>query len=623
MKTKSTDKLNFAGAPIEDYAMIGDGRTAALVSRGGSIDWLCMPRFDSEACFAALLGTVDHGHWRIAPKGKAKVTRCYRDETLILETTFETRTGRVMLTDFMPANSDRSCIVRRLTGVSGTVSLETELVIRFDYGVTVPWVNRIDDHVLTAVAGPNMLVMHTAAALHGEDMRTVGDFKIKKGDALDFVLTHASSIGPLPPSLDVNTALTHTDAYWRRWSAQYKQGDKWGKEVKRSLITLKGLNYRPTGGIVAAPTTSLPEQWGGARNWDYRYCWLRDATFTLLAFLNAGYREEADDWQNWLLRAVAGSPEQVHSMYGVAGERRLDEWEVPWLPGYHGASPVRIGNAASGQMQLDIYGELADAIAQAMRGGLPRPPRQRALREAMLQHLERMWRQPDSGIWEIRGPPQHFTHSKVMAWVAFDRAWRVTEKEAGNKRLCAHWKNVAREIHADVCKNGVDKDRGCFVQAYGSDHMDASLLLLADVGFLPASDVRIRKTVKEIERCLMRGGLVRRYQTDSGVDGLEGDEGVFLACSFWLVDNYVLEGRLKDANRLFRRLLRLCNDVGLLSEEYDPKRKCMMGNFPQAFSHVALVNSAINLMQAEKAQKVRPKGKREEKPVRRHEKQGR
>ncbi|HSC19294.1 MAG TPA: glycoside hydrolase family 15 protein [Rhizomicrobium sp.] len=580
---------------IEDYAMIGDMRTAALVCKNGSIDWLCCPRFDSSACFAALLGAPENGRWLIAPKAEATVCRRYRPHTLILETTFTTKTGKATLVDFMPVEETHSTVIRLVIGEEGTVRFHTDLVIRFDYGISVPWVNRRDETTLTAIAGPSMLVLRTPVPLKGKDLRTQGEFTVRKGEAVPFAMTYVPSHLELPLPPDVEVALEATSRFWSQWSNRASFDGKWHEPVQRSLLTLKALSYRPTGGIIAAVTTSLPEQIGGPRNWDYRYCWLRDATFTLLAFLNAGYLDEAMDWQHWLIRSIAGSPDQIQTMYGVAGERRLDEWEIEWLPGYENSSPVRVGNAAALQLQLDIYGELADTMAQANKGGLPAVPRRAEIRNVFLNHLEKIWRNPDEGIWEIRGAPQHFTHSKAMAWVAFDRASR---SKNGNERERARWKKVADQIHAHVCLHGVDPERNCFVQSYGSDRMDASLLLLPLVGFLPPNDKRIRNTVQEIEKRLMVNGLVLRYETGSGVDGLPPGEGAFLACSFWLVNNYVLLGRIAEARKLLYRLIRLCNDVGLLAEEYDPLDKRMLGNFPQAFSHVALVNAALALMHA-------------------------
>ncbi|MCC2641966.1 MAG: hypothetical protein K0S45_2379 [Nitrospira sp.] len=602
---------------IEDYAMIGDMRTAALVGRDGSIDWFCAPRFDSAACFAALLGKREHGRWKIAPRRTSTVRRHYQDGGLILETRFENTEGKVSIVDFMPVDEIDTSIVRLVIGLEGRVAMETDLVIRFDYGVSVPWVNRVGKGTWTAVAGPSMLVLRTEATLSGQDMYTVGRFSVKKGQTVPFVLTYVlSHLEPPTPPTDIEALRKRTAAFWQGWSRRCRMPGRWSSHVCRSLITLKGLSFRPTGGIVAAPTTSLPEKIGGPRNWDYRYCWLRDAAFTLLAFLNAGYTEEADAWQRWLLRAVAGSPRQLQIMYGVAGERDLSEWELDWLPGYEGSHPARVGNAASNQTQLDIYGEFADVLEHASRGGLSVAPRRKELRIAFLDHLEKIWGLPDQGIWEIRSEPQHFVHSKVMTWVAFDRAWRAPE-DACNRTQRARWKALAAHIHADICHKGVDPQRGCFVQAYGSKRMDASLLLLPIVGFLPANDKRIKATVSEIERRLLVDRLVLRYETAGGVDGLPQGEGAFLPCSFWLVDNYVLMGRRKDALKLFERLLKCRNDVGLLSEEYDPRARRMLGNFPQAFSHVALVNSALSLLHAmDKRKRPRPQQLHQKAPAR-------
>ncbi len=599
-------------ARIEDYAMIGDCRTAALICRDGSIDWWCVPRFDSGACFAALLGDHDNGRWLITPKADAKISRCYRDHTMILETTFKTKTGTARLIDFMPVEAPSTSIVRIVEGISGEVAMSCEIVIRFDYGITIPWVTRTDRTSHQAVAGPHLVVVRSPVKLKGRDMRTVGSFRVRKGDRIPFVMTHGESHLDPPGPLDPEAALSDTERFWTKWTDSARVRTVWLKRIIRSLVTLKALTYRPTGGIVAAATTSLPERIGAERNWDYRYCWLRDATFTLLAFMNAGFMEEANVWQHWLLRVIAGAPSQIQTMYGVAGERRLDEWIIDWLARYEGSKPVRIGNAAASQLQLDIYGELADVMTQASKGGLPPAPRRAELREAILAHLEKTWHEPDEGIWEIRGPAQHFTHSKAMAWVAFDRASRSQLAPAKQRR---HWKRIADEIHAQVCRMGVDVRRGCFVQSYGSNKLDASLLMLAIVGFLPPTDPRIRRTIEEIEKNLVFDGLVLRYQTESGVDGLSAGEGAFLACSFWLADNYVLQGRLNKATKLFHRIAGFANDVGLLSEEYDPRGRRMLGNFPQAFSHVALVNTALHLMHAHE---IRKKKAPEKKQVLRH-----
>jgi GH15 family glucan-1,4-alpha-glucosidase len=585
---------------IADYALIGDCETAALVGRDGSIDWLCWPRFDSDACFAALLGTPENGRWLIAPHdANARITRRYSPDTLILETRLETDAGAVVLVDFMPPRGTNSDIVRLVVGERGRVEMRFELVIRFNYGSIVPWVTRLEDGTLRAVAGPDMILLHTPVAVRGENMKTIAEFVVEAGDTVPFVLTYAPSHLPPPPVPSAAAALEDTHTFWKDWTATCRTKAHCPPGVVRSLITLKALTYAPTGGIVAAPTTSLPEHLGGSRNWDYRFCWLRDATLTLLALMNAGYYDEAHAWREWLLRAVAGSPQQSQIMYGIAGERRLTEWEIPWLPGYFGAKPVRIGNGAYGQLQLDIYGEVMDALHQARRGGLAASESGWALQIAFLEHLATIWKEPDESIWEIRGPRRHFVYSKVMAWVAFDRAIKSSEA-FGLQGPVAIWRDLRAQIHDEVCRNGYDPDVGSFVQSYGSKEMDASLLLLPVVGFLPPSDPRIHGTVAAIERQLMVDGLVRRYDTSRVDDGLPPGEGAFLACSFWLVDAYALIGRLTDARALYDRLLMLRNDVGLLSEEYDPAVGELVGNFPQAFSHVALVNSAFNLHRVDK-----------------------
>jgi GH15 family glucan-1,4-alpha-glucosidase len=585
---------------IEDYALIGDCETAALVGRDGSIDWLCWPRFDSGACFAALLGGPEHGRWLVAPRDPVVGTsRRYRPGTLVLETDFETAEGAVTLIDFMPLRGQASDIVRLVVGRRGRVAMRTELVMRLEYGSVVPWVRRAEDGSLRAVAGPDMLALWTTAPVRGEDMRTVGDFVVAEGARVPFTLARSPSHLPPPPPIDPEAALADTEAFWRAWSGRCEPAGEWSEAVRRSLVTLKALTYRPTGGIVAAATTSLPEQLGGTRNWDYRFCWVRDATLTLLALMNAGYYEEAGAWRDWLLRAVAGSPAQMQIMYGIAGERRLAEWEVPWLPGYEGSRPVRVGNAAHGQLQLDVHGEVMDALHQARRGGLATGAADWALQRALLEHLGAVWREPDEGIWEVRGPRQHFTHSKVMAWVAFDRAVRDAEA-FGLDGPVEDWRRLRDEIHEDVCRHGYDPGLDAFVQAYGSRRLDASLLLLPVVGFLPPEDPRVRGTVAAVERHLVADGLVRRYDTAATDDGLPPGEGAFLACSFWLVDAYVLQGRTAEARRLFERLLALRNDVGLLAEEYDPRAGRLVGNFPQAFSHLALVEAAYNLTRTAK-----------------------
>jgi GH15 family glucan-1,4-alpha-glucosidase len=578
---------------IEDYALIGDGKTAALVSRDGSIDWLCWPRFDSSACFAALLGTAENGRWLIAPaETPFGVKRRYRPGTLVLETEFETATGRAAIIDFMPP-ADGANLIRIVTGLSGRVELRTEFVVRFNYGATVPWVSRRDDGALDAIAGPARVVLRTPVALCGEDLKTVGDFTVEAGQSIPFVLCHGASFEPLPAPIDAFDALEQTEVFWRRWSDRCPDVGPWTGAVKRSLITLKALTYAPTGGIVAAPTTSLPEWLGGERNWDYRYCWLRDATFTLLAFMHLGYYDEARAWRDWLIRAIAGSPSQVQIMYGVGGERWLPELIVDWLPGYENSAPVRIGNAAYQQLQLDVFGEIADALFQAIKGGMEPSPRSPQLRPVILDYLATAWQQPDEGIWEVRGGPQHFVHSKVMAWVAFDRAASDGQSPAESAQ---RWRDIADEIHAEVCERGFDRELDSFVQTYGSKQLDASLLLIPIVGFLPADDPRVLGTLRAIEdRLLIGGEFVMRYESEHTRDGLPPGEGAFLACSFWLLDNYILQGRRAEARKLFDRLLARCNDVGLLAEEVDPLTGRMLGNFPQAFSHVGLINSALSL----------------------------
>ena len=584
---------------IEDYALIGDCRSAALVSRDGSIDWLCWPRFDSEACFAALLGNREHGRWLVAPRDKARITRQYRPNTLILETCFETTEGAAVLVDFMPFHGEHSEIVRLVHGTRGKVRMHTELILRFGYGAVVPWVTRLESGILRAIAGPDMALLRTPIHLKGKNLTTVGEFSVSRGETIPLVLSYADSHRSIPLSHDATAALEATEKFWKEWTAKCRPAGEWSEAVRRSMITLKALTYAPTGGIVAAPTTSLPEQIGGRRNWDYRFCWLRDATLTLLGAMHAGYYEEAEAWRDWLLRAVAGSPEQLQIMYGIAGERRLMEWIADWLPGYEGSAPVRIGNAAHTQLQLDMFGEIMDVFHQARRGGLTTNESGWDAQIKFLEHLERIWRKPDQGIWEMRGSPQHFTYSKVMAWVAFDRAIKSAEN-FGLEGPLDRWRELREEICDDVLAHGYDKKRGTFVQAYGSDQLDASLLLLPCVGFLPISDPRVTGTVAAIERRLLCDGLVMRYSTEDVEDALPPGEGAFLACSFWLVDVYILQERFEEAENLFRRLVGLSNELGLLSEEYDAASKRLVGNFPQAFSHVALVNSAYNLTRARK-----------------------
>jgi GH15 family glucan-1,4-alpha-glucosidase len=588
-----------SASPIEEYGLIGDFETAALVCKTGSIDWLCWPRFDSDACFAALLGDTNNGRWLIAAQGNPRTTRRYRPNTLILETSFVTADGEVMLIDFMPLRGRASHLVRFVVGKRGSVSMTTELIVRFDYGASVPWVRRTEAGDLLAISGPDMLVLRTPVELRGEGLTTVGDFTVAAGQTIAFVLTYAPSHLPVPEPIDPQDALRQTQSFWEDWASIHQSTGVYTDAVRRSLITLKALTYEPTGGIAAAPTTSLPEQIGGPRNWDYRFCWLRDATLTLLAFMNGGYYDEARRWRDWLLRAAAGSPSQLQIMYGLAGEKRLAEWEVPWLSGYQGSKPVRIGNAASDQLQLDVFGEVMDAFHQARVGGLQVLSEGWDFERALLSHLEKIWSSPDEGIWEVRGGRQHFTYSKVMAWVAFDRA--IKDAEAfGLEAPVDRWRKLRADIHAEVCEKAFNPRVGAFVQAYGSEHLDASALLIPVVGFLPPEDARVRCTVEAIERRLVRNGVVLRYDTAVTEDGLPPGEGAFLACSFWLADAYVLLGRDEDARRLFERLLSLRNDLGLLSEEYDPAAKRLLGNFPQAFSHIALVNTAHNLERAEK-----------------------
>jgi GH15 family glucan-1,4-alpha-glucosidase len=578
---------------IEDYAMIGNCETAALVARDGSMDWICLPRFDSDACFAALLGTPENGRWLICPEAKAKTKRQYRKDTLILETEFVTAEGAVLLTDFMPMSTSKPKIIRVVRGLRGKVQMQTDLVIRFDYGLTVPWVTRQKD-ALVAVAGPHLLALRTPVRMEGKGLRTVGNFLVRAGQTVHFVMEYGSSSEPVPSGVSWRNCLRQTEEMWIRWTSKLKYRGRWATALKRSLITVKALTYAPTGGIVAAPTTSLPEQAGGPLNWDYRYCWVRDATFTLLALIHAGYHTEAQRWKEWLKRAVAGSFDQLQMLYGVAGERWLLEWEADWLAGYGGAKPVRIGNAASEQLQLDVFGELADCLHQARGARIGNHDREGFnLQIELLNHLEKIWREPDNGIWEVRGKKKHYTHSKMMAWVAFDRTIKTAEMYKMGGPV-AKWKRVRKQIHDDVCRLGFNKTLGAFVQSYGSNRLDASLLLMPMVGFLPAGDPRVLGTVKKIEEQLMRGGLVLRYEIPDTKNGSAG-EGAFLPCTFWLADNYELMGRHEDAKELLERLLGLCNDVGLLAEEYDFEKRQQLGNFPQAFTHLALINTVLNV----------------------------
>jgi GH15 family glucan-1,4-alpha-glucosidase len=582
---------------IEDYALLGDCETAALVGRDGSIDWLCFPRFDAGACFAALLGTPEHGRWLLAPaQPPYTVKRRYRPGTLILETDYETESGAVTVVDWMPPRSAAPDVMRMVTGTRGQVPMRLELIIRFDYGSIIPWVRRTDSGI-RATAGPDTLYFRTDLPLRGEDEHTISEFTVAAGQRHCMTLTWESTYQPEPAKKDVEQSLCDTEEWWREWSSRCTYHGEWRDAVLRSLITLKALTYAPTGGVVAAPTTSLPEQLGGVRNWDYRYCWLRDATFTLYALMIGGYTEEARAWREWLINAVAGSPSKLQIMYGLAGERRLTELELPWLPGYEGAAPVRIGNAAHQQHQLDVYGEVMDALYLARRVGLDPSENAWRIQRAIVSFLETDWEKPDEGIWEVRGPRRHFTHSKVMAWVALDRAVKSVE-HFGLDGPVEQWRRLRDHIHRQVCREGFNPRLNSFVQYYGSDRVDASLLMLPLVGFLPATDPRMLGTVEAIQRLLMHDGFVYRYQADEAVDGLPGDEGVFLLCTFWLADNLALQGRHEEAREIFVRLLALRNDLGLLSEEYDPHTRRLVGNFPQAFSHVGLINTARNLTRA-------------------------
>jgi GH15 family glucan-1,4-alpha-glucosidase len=585
-------------APIEDYALIGDCETAALVGRDGSIDWLCWPRFDSGACFAALLGSADNGRWIIgACDPAARVSRRYRQQTLILETEIATRDGAATMIDFMPPRQESSHIVRLICGKRGQLAMHTDLVVRFDYGQLVPWVTRLDDGALRAIKGPDMVVLRSPVPLHGQDFRTAGEFNISAGQTIAFVLTYGPSHLRPPAPIDPAEALARTEAFWCSWASRARPTSQWSDPIVRSLLTLKALTHRPTGAIVAAPTTSLPERMGGQRNWDYRFCWLRDATFTLLGLMNAGYFDDARAWRQWLLRAVAGNADRAQIMYGVCGEHRLHEWEAPWLDGYNGAKPVRIGNAAAEQLQIDVFGEVIDALYHGRRGKLSADAGGWDLQQSLLNHLETIWQEADHGIWEMRGERQYFTHSKVMAWVAFDRAIKMVEQFHADGPV-DRWRAVQSKIHEEVCRYGFNPDIGAFTQAYRSKHLDASALLIPLVGFLPPQDPRVRSTVEAIQRHLLFDGLVMRYDTEAKIDGLPPGEGVFLPCSFWLVDNLFLLGRRGEALALFERLLSLRNDLGLLAEEYDPRSKRLLGNFPQALSHIALVNTAYQCVSA-------------------------
>jgi GH15 family glucan-1,4-alpha-glucosidase len=580
---------------IDQYALIGDTQTAALVGDDGSIDWLCVPRFDSAACFAALLGNERNGRWLIAPKSGGRATRrSYRDDTLVLDTEFDTPEGSVRITDCMPIRDRSIDVVRCVEGIRGAVPMHFELWVRFDYGSVLPWVRAVD-HTVKMIAGPNALRLKAPFPVEGRDFRHEAEFVVREGEKVPFVLTwYPSHHRDPPPVIDPLRAIGRTIAFWQDWSAKSTHQGKWRDLVQRSLLTLKALTFGPTGGIVAATTTSLPESIGGVRNWDYRYCWLRDATFTLYSLMNAGYMQEAIAWRDWLLRAVAGDPARLQIMYGAAGERRLDEYEVDWLPGYRKSAPVRIGNAASNQFQLDVYGEVIDALYQTRAKGADEDEDAWALQQAILEFLEAAWQDADEGIWEVRGERRNFVHSKVMAWVAFDRAVKAVEQYGLAGRL-DDWRGCRDTIHDEVCKEGYDPDRKTFTQYYGSKSLDASTLMIPLVGFLPPDDERVVGTIDAIQRELMVDGFVQRYKSDAEIDGLPAGEGAFLPCSFWLADNLVLSGRVDEGRALFERLAGLANDVGLLAEEYDPQSQQMLGNFPQAFTHVSLVNTAANL----------------------------
>ena len=585
---------------IEDYGLIGDCETAALVGRDGSIDWLCWPAFDSDACFAALLGTHRNGRWLIEPAEQVtKSSRRYWDNTLILETRFETANGVAALIDFMPPRGNASDIVRLVRGVTGTVKLQMQLVIRFGFGIDVPWVRRTLDDALLAISGPDMIVLRTPIETRGEDLTTVANFEVSEGETIPFVLTYGPSHLPLPKPINPAQALQDTEDFWTEWCSRCTYDGDYRDLVMRSLITLKALTYGPTGGIVAAPTASLPEKIGGSRNWDYRFCWLRDATFTLLALINSGYTEEALAWHNWLLRAAAGAPANMQIMYGIMGQRRLLEWEAGWLPGYEGSRPVRVGNAAHAQLQLDVYGELIDAFHQWRMAALELDEGSWALECAVLEHLAEVWDLPDHGIWERRGDPRHYVSSKVLTWVAFDRGIKSAER-FGFKAPLDRWRALRDAICRDVCEKGFDKEQNAFVESYGSQLLDASILLLPAVGFLPASDPRVRGTIAAIERDLMWDGFVLRHDPREVSEEKPPIEGAFLACSLWLADAHVLAGDLAKAQALFDRVVAVANDLGLLAEEFDPGAVRQTGNFPQALTHIALINTAHNLSDAKK-----------------------
>lgn len=601
---KKVSKGALHGSRIEDYSMIGDCETAALVSREGSIDWLCWPSFSSGACFAALLGTRDNGYWKIAPVPKVKaIRRQYSADTLIIETTFETARGEVCLIDFMPPRDRHSNLVRIVKGIRGRVAMRMDLAVRFDYGRTIPWVTSTDRE-LRLVAGPDMAVLRADVVMHGEGMTTISKFTVGAGDVVTFTLTSASPLEKVVPKISAEKALVETRRFWKSWARRNRYDGPYADAVARSLLTLKGMTYRPSGGIVAAVTSSLPEKIGGERNWDYRYCWLRDTSFTLLVLMLAGYEDEAIAWRLWLLRAIAGAPDQVQTIYGLSGERQIEEWGADWLPGYEGSRPVRIGNGAVGQFQLDVFGEVASALSKTPQAQDDIRVPAGALQASLIDHLCDVWREPDEGIWEVRGGRKHFTHSKVMAWVALDRAIKHYEQFDGGGDI-KRWKKNRDIIHKEVCEKGFNKKLNSFVQSYGSKQLDASCLRIALVGFLPPDDPRIRGTVEAIEKKLMKNGLVERYDTRKTDDGLTGGEGVFLACSFWMVSNLWLIGRNADATALYERLLALRNDVGLLSEEYDPAATRMVGNFPQALTHIALIHAAFTMSEKWKPEHTR------------------
>jgi GH15 family glucan-1,4-alpha-glucosidase len=591
------DKTNAASPlPIEDYALIGNCQSAALVGRNGSIDWLCWPYFDSDACFAALLGSPNHGRWLIAPAAaEVDASRRYRGDTMILETLFETTEGSVTVVDFMPIGLDTFSIVRRVQGRRGRVAMHMQLTLRFEYGSVTPWVTRLQSEPgIEAIGGPNRVVLRSGVPVHGEDQATVARFIVAEGQAVEFTLSWGPSHLPIPEAFDTADALSRTKAFWRDWSERCSYKGAWREPVLRSLLTLKALSFLPTGALVAAPTTSLPERLAGPRNWDYRFCWLRDATLTLVALMAAGFIDEAAAWRNWLHRAVAGNPDDVQIMYGLRGERRLFEWSPGWLPGYQGASPVRVGNAAATQLQLDTYGEVMRALRAGRRHGLVGKGEAWPMQTKFIEHLEQIWDQPDDGIWEVRGGRRHFTHSKIMAWVAID----CTVRDAETFNMAGpidRWRALRDHMHCVICDKGFSKKRNSFTQSFGSSDLDASLLLIPQVGFLPANDPRVISTVRAIEHDLLVDGWVLRYRTENGADGLPPGEGVFLPCSFWLATVYQQQGRGREALALFKRMLALRNDVGLLSEEYDPQTERLVGNFPQAYSHLALVATALAL----------------------------